>query len=113
MARLTPFEVGQIKAHLHHGLGPCAIAAVVKKVDGERVSVQAVCDAKAKLEADPKGRGERALGSGRPRKTTPACDRRIVKELYRSRGRRKVTVAYLKKNFPGLRSLSDGLVVDR
>ena len=56
MARLTSFELGQIKAHLHHGLGPTAIAAIVQKADGANVSVQGVCDAKAKLEADPKWR---------------------------------------------------------
>ena len=33
MARLTPFEIGQIKAHLHHGLGATAIANLVAKID--------------------------------------------------------------------------------
>ena len=40
MARLTPFEVGQIKAHTHHGLAARAIAQLVKKSDGVNVSVQ-------------------------------------------------------------------------
>ena len=33
MARLTPFEIGQIKAHLHHGLGVTAISGLVTKTD--------------------------------------------------------------------------------
>ena len=61
MARLTPFEVGQIKAHLYHGMGPAAMASIVKKADGQFVSKQAVCNVINKLEADPKWRGERAV----------------------------------------------------
>ena len=113
MARLTAFEVGQIKAHLHHGLGPSAIAGLVKKSDGTHVSVQGVCDAKAKLDADPTWRGERAPGSGRPRKTEASMDRTITREVFRARGRAKVTVLYLKKKFRALRPLSDSLVEDR
>ena len=50
MSRLTPFVIGQIKAHAYHQLGPSAIAAIVKKEDGTHPSVQAVADALAKLE---------------------------------------------------------------
>ena len=113
MARLTPFEIGQIKAHLHDGLSPTDIAGIVKKSDGRNVSVQGVCDAKAKLEGDPKWRGERKPGSGGPRKTDTCTDKAIVREVFRARGRAKVTVAYLKKKFPRLRSLSDTLVQER
>ena len=107
------FELGQIKAHLHHGLGPTAIAALVQKADGEMVSVQGVCDARAKMEADPAWRGERAQGSGAPRKTNRKEDVAITREVFRARGRTKVTVKYLKKTFPRLRTLSDDLVEDR
>ena len=113
MARLTPFEVGQIKAHLYHGMGPAAMASIVKKADGQFVSKQAVCNVINKLEADPKWRGERAVGSGRYKKTSRILDKRIVKEVFARRGRRKVTVGYLKKKFVALRSLSDGLVESR
>jgi len=33
--RFTPFEVGQVKAHLHHGLGPTEIARIITKADGK------------------------------------------------------------------------------
>lgn len=113
MARLSPFEIGQIKAHLHHGLGPTAIAGIVTKEDGTYISVQGVCDARAKLEENPAWRGDRLAGSGCPRKTDAKTERSIVKEVFRARGRAKVTVAFLKKKFPRLRSLSDTLVRDR
>ena len=54
MARLTPFEIGQIKAHLHRGLGATATAGPVTKMDGASVSAQAVCDVKTKLEDNPR-----------------------------------------------------------
>ena len=113
MARLTPFELGQIKAHLHHGLGPTAIAALVQKADGAMVSVQGVCDARSKMEADPGWRGERAEGSGAPRKTNKKDDQAITREVFRARGHSKVTVQYLKKTLPRLRALSNDLVEAR
>ena len=45
MARLGPFEVGQIKAHLHHGLSGADIVGILKKPDGKTTwSTQAVYD---------------------------------------------------------------------
>ena len=35
MSQLGPFEVGQIKAHLHHGLTGAAILGILKKPDGK------------------------------------------------------------------------------
>ena len=49
MARLTPFEVGQLKAHAHHELGATQIAAIVRKTGGSCVSKWAVCDVLKKL----------------------------------------------------------------
>ena len=65
MARLTPFEVGQIKAHLYHDMSPKEIAdlELVIKGDGEPVSMQAVYDVRDKLDADPSWRGLRRSGS--------------------------------------------------
>ena len=42
--QLTPFEVGHIKAHVHHGLGASAIARLVKKPDGSEPSHTAIAD---------------------------------------------------------------------
>ena len=109
MARLTPFEVGQTKAHAHHGLAARAIAQLAKRSDGVHVSVQGVCDVQAELLRKPSWLGSRAAGSGTSRITAPAEDRAIVREVIRARGRTKVIVDYLKKKFPSLRSLSDAL----
>ena len=113
MARLTPFEIGQIKAHADHELGATAIAAIVRKPDGACVSKQAVCDVLQKLKSHPWWRGERAGGSGRPRKTTVAVDKLVGDEVIRSRGHARVTVAYLKKKYQVLRPFSDHLVESR
>ena len=37
-SRPTPFELGQIKVHAESGLGPTAIAELVHKEDGSKVS---------------------------------------------------------------------------
>ena len=113
MAQLTPFEIGQIKAHAYHQLGPTAIAAIVKKEDGTHPSVQAVADALAKFEASPKWRGERAEGSGRLRATSASLDKMVVREVFKKRGVKCVTVSYLKKKFVGLHKLSNFTVASR
>ena len=53
MAKLTPFEVGQIKAHPYHELSSSEVADLVIKSDGEPVSRETVREVMAKLEADP------------------------------------------------------------
>ena len=93
----TAWELGQIKAHLHHGLGPAAIARILVKPDGKtHWSDNAVSGVIAKLKAAPQWRGERKEGSGAERQTTKAQDRMIVREVFRSRDRKKVTVDYLR-----------------
>ena len=70
-------------------------------------------DVLEKLQTTPKWRGERAEGSGGPRKTSATLDRLVVREVFKKRGRVKVTVSYLKKKFPPLRLVSSSLVEDR
>ena len=69
-ARLTPFVLGQIKAHMHHNLCAAEISRIVKKEDGSHPSVHGVADAMQKLTANPSWTGERCSGSGRPRITS-------------------------------------------
>ena len=60
MSRLGPFEVGQIKAHLHHGLSGAAILGILKKPDGRTPwNHQTVYNAIDKLKEDPSWRGDR------------------------------------------------------
>ena len=68
--QLTPFEIGQIKAHMRNGLGATEIAGIIKKADGKHPSQPSVVAAMQKLTKQPSWRGEREAGSGRPRATS-------------------------------------------
>ena len=112
--QLTPFDLGQIKAHLYHGLRPAAIREIMVKGKGnKRWSHNAIKNACDKFEADPTWKGERAEGSGRPRETTVAEDKAIGKHILDNRGKQKVTVRDIKRTFPRLRQVSNSLVSDR
>ena len=111
---LTPFEVGQIKAHMEHGLGCVEIRRRVFRNDGKTpFGETAIVNCMNKLREQPGWRGEREEGSGAERKTTPKQDNEIVRWTLKNRGKLKVTVAALKKQFPYLREFSDSLVEDR
>ena len=109
--QLTPFDVGQVKAHLEHGLSAASIADRMFKQDGKtKFGPTAIQNTINKLKENPSWRGEREEGSGRPRKTTPKQDNEMTRWLLKNRGKEKVTVARLKKQFPFLREVSDSLV---
>ena len=112
--QLTQFDVGQVKAHMHHGLGSTAISNIMVKADGQsNFSEQAILDAMNKLRSNPRWRGERAPGSGAPRKTSEKQDKEVIKWLLKQRGKQIVVVATLKREFVYLRKFSDDLVRDR
>ena len=114
MYQLSSFDYGQIKAHMHHGLGASAIAGIMVKADGKsHWSDTAISDAMQKLRDDAGFKGQRQPGSGAPRKTTAALDKRIIKFVFAKRGRRKVTVDIIRKHFPSLVKLGRSLVEDR
>ena len=73
--QLAAFEIGQIKAHVYHGLGATQIARILVKADGNThwsdTAVQTQID---KLDEKPNWRGERREGSMRPRKTSAKQD---------------------------------------
>lgn len=52
MPQLTPFEYGQIKAHLHHGLTAAAIQQLVLSASGKKYAHTTISGAVQKLEAD-------------------------------------------------------------
>ena len=85
--QLSPFEVGQVKAHMEHGLGCQKIAERIFKADGKTLfGERAISNAIANLRADPHWRGDREEGSGAPRKTTEKQDKQIVKWVLDNRG---------------------------
>lgn len=114
MSQFSPFEVGQVKAHMHHGLGSQRISGILVKADGKTsFSKTAVQDVMDRLLANPRWKGERADGSGAPRKTTTKEDKALVKYVLKYRGERKVTVGHLRTQFTFLRGLCDSLVEAR
>ena len=101
-----PFEVGQIEAHMEHGLGCTTIATKLFKADGKTTfSEHYIYTAMCKLRENKGWRGEREDGSGAPRKTTAKQDRRIVKWVLERRGKQKVSAHSVKKQFPFLQIL--------
>ena len=112
--QFSPFEIGQIKAHMYHGLGAAQMARILVKADGKtQWSAKAVQNQIDKLEEKPTWRGERMEGSMRPRKTTAKQDAQIVRLLFKLRGEQKVTVAVLRKSLTWARSLSDTALGER
>ena len=76
--QLGPFEMGQVKAHLSHGLSAAEISRRVFKPDGQtHYGETAISNCIDKLRQQPKWRGEREKGSGRLRKTTAKQDKGI------------------------------------
>ena len=111
--QLTPFEYGQIKAHLEHACTANEIQSMVLKPDGSEFGITAIKIAIAKITADPLFRGERKEGSGAPRKTTAKTDNKIIKVTLENRGKEIVSANFLRKHIPELKDLSDQTVYDR
>jgi len=112
--QLGPFEVGQIKAHMEHGLGCTTIASKIFKADGKtNFSEYCIWAAMCKLKKNKSWRGERKEGSGAPRKTTAKQDRAVVRWLLARRRKEKVTVSAVKRHFPWARKLDDNVIYDR
>ena len=112
--QLTPFEVGQVKAHMSHGLGCTSIASRVFKADGKsKFSEEAIRICMNKLKNDPAYRGEREEGSGAPRKTDAKQDKKVIQWVLKRRGKEKISVSRLKQKFPFLRKLGNSAVEDR
>ena len=107
MAQLGPFEIGQIKAHVSHGMGGAAISRILFKPGGIKTwSEKCVQDAVKKLADNPDWRGERATGSGGPRCTTKKQDKAIEDYVLKWRGEEKVTVAVIRREHLWARKIS-------
>ena len=106
--RLTPFEVGQIVALHRKGYAYRIISESIIRSDPEAPapSFGAIGQAIRRWEADPSWTGERARGSGRPRKTTATADARIVESVKKWRGKRKMTSTMLRRMEPAAKTVS-------
>ena len=110
----TPFELGQLKAHMYHGLSALDISRIVLKPDGKsKFTESSVKKQMDKLARDSSYKGERLTGSGAPRKTDKQLDAKIVRCVFKHRGRSKVTVKFLRKQFPSLKRLGNTAIEQR
>lgn len=107
--RLTPFLRGVIYGLLIAGWPHAEIADEVEKPDGTHPSTQAVAQVAAQVESlggfgwngqTPPGK------AGRPRTTTDALDKQIVKLVFKHRGRALVTIKYVQKMIKAARKFS-------
>ena len=114
-AHLGVFQAGQVKAHHYHGLGPSAIAKIVRKPGKKKLfySPTAISDCVKKLESDPQWSGGRKLGTGPARKTTPDQDEDLLDLVFELRGKRKVTVSFLRTQLPWAKDLGNTALEER
>ena len=113
-SQMGVFEVGQVKAHVYHGLGATAISRILTKPDGKsHYSATAIADCIERLSSEPAWTGERKKGSGPPRRTTKQQDAALVRMLFKMRGRRRVTVNYLRTCFPWAAKLGNTALEER
>lgn len=115
--RLSPYLRGIVFGMSLTGASVADILAEVCKQDGSRVSQQGVrdCIATCKSHGGIFWNGELSAEThaGRPRKTTIAEDNAIKRLVVQNRGKAKVTVAFVRKKLPKLRSVSASLVERR
>ena len=109
-SHLTPFDVGQISALSREGYAQREIADLVYRADGSNVSFGAVGRALRRLKAQPSWTGERSVGSGRQRATSPAADKELVRAAFDNRGKTKTTAVKLQKIAPAFKKTSTKLV---
>ena len=116
-APLSPFARGIVYGMSLAGATLEKIASTVRKTDGSHPTQQSVssCIALCKENGGVKWDGDAAAlnGGGRPRETTAATDREIVKLVCKFRGSAKVTVGFVKKKLVKTRRSSDSLIERR
>ena len=88
------------------------IAAEVEKTDGTNPCYQSVADCidvagkNGGMQWDGEAVARSLRGVGRPRETTSALDKKIIKLVFKNRGRALVTVNYIKKVIKAARKVS-------
>ena len=114
-AQLGVFEAGQVKAHRFHGLGPSEIAKIVRKPGKKKrlYSANAIANCIKKLDADPGWTGTRKHGSGPPRKTDEEQDEKLLEMVFQYRGKRKVTVNFLRTTVAWAKDLGNTALEER
>jgi hypothetical protein len=112
---LNPFLRGVVYGLFLAGYTYQEIADEVTKPDGEHLCQQSVASVveSAKACGGLEWDGEQALGAGRPRCTSDALDKQILRLVFKYRGKAVVTVNFIKKHIMAARKLSDRTVSRR
>jgi hypothetical protein len=76
-------------------------------------SATAIADWISKLEADPQWTGTRQAGSGPPRKTIEKQDEALLAFVFKLRGKKKVTVNYLRTSLGWAKKLGNAALKER
>jgi len=115
-ARLSPYVKGIIFGLFLAGTSLTDIADQVFKEDGSHPCAQSVANTveRCKKEGGVKWDGVmHSSGRGPSRVTTDALDRKIVKLVFRMRGKAKVTVDFVRKKMPSTKKLSRKVIASR
>ena len=105
-ARFCAFSRGKIVGKAEEGASREKIRKDVLKKNGKKASLRAIDGILAHARADPKWQGEEIISGGRPEDLTSKEKRTITKLIHAEVGLAKLTIPYLKKRLPFLRSLS-------
>ena len=106
---LSTFAKGEIIGRARHETKG-EIAKSTKKSNGAPVTERQVFRILATADELRARSGERAVGSGAPRKISAAQQDKLVKLVFKERGSARVTVPHCKQKLPFLRTLSDTCV---
>ena len=115
-SRLSKFTRGAIVGlSILAGWSASDIASHVPKPDGKPTSVRAVGQTveRALANGGMKWDGESCSSGGRPRETSDALDKAILKLVFKHRGRTVVTAKFVKKKLKAARKVTDRTIQRR
>ena len=112
---LTPFLRGVIYGLFLAGYTYQEIADEVEKPDGQHPCQQSIASVIKEAEANGGLRwdGTQSANAGRPRSSSSALDAKILRLVYRCRGKAVVTVKFVKKHIAEARRLGDRTISRR
>lgn len=110
MGQFSVFARGEIVGMARVGTPPSTIVKLVRKTNKKRATVRAVQQTIAKRKADAEWEGERKPGSGRPPVLSKKLANKIVKLVFKMRGKEVVTRAYCKNQIPELRKIGKNIL---
>eukprot|EP00973_Karenia_brevis_P009074 1227904-Karenia_brevis.AAC.1 len=109
-ARMDAFARGGIWALHLAGVHREDMVKWIEKKDGTHPQLHAIDQCIAKKRANPDWRGEESLDRGRPEALNESQKQKVVRLVFKWRGKSKVTVAFCKKRLSFLRKVGNTTV---